>query len=105
METEQKHKVYLLPSTTSSNRPLVNKIETLVDKILAAKKKDPNADTSALEREIDKMVYELYGLTDEEIEIVEGRRQKRGQVHFLRAGRLRLWRGRNSNANKIFKTY
>ena len=45
---------------------------TLVDQILAAKKKDPNADTSALEREIDEMVYELYGLTDEEIKIVEG---------------------------------
>ncbi len=47
---------------------------TLVDQILAAKKKDPNADTSALEREIDKMVYALYGLTPEEIEIVEGRK-------------------------------
>jgi len=46
---------------------------TLVDQILAAKKKDPNADTSALERQIDKMVYELYGLTPEEIEIMEGR--------------------------------
>jgi hypothetical protein len=31
------------------------------------------ADTSALEREIDRMVYELYGLTEEEILIVEGR--------------------------------
>jgi hypothetical protein len=29
-------------------------------------------DTSALERQIDKMVYKLYGLTEEEIEIVEG---------------------------------
>ena len=47
---------------------------TLVDQILAAKKKDPNADTSALERQIDKMVYELYGLTPEEIEIVEGKK-------------------------------
>lgn len=31
------------------------------------------ADTSALEREIDRIVYELYGLTEEEITIVEGR--------------------------------
>ena len=30
------------------------------------------ADTYALERQIDKMVYKLYGLTDEEIKIVEG---------------------------------
>ena len=29
--------------------------------------------TSALEKQIDEMVYKLYGLTDEEIQIVEGR--------------------------------
>ena len=45
----------------------------LLDQILAAKKKDTNADTSALEHQIDKMVYELYGLTPEEIAIVEGK--------------------------------
>jgi len=44
----------------------------LVDKILAAKKLDPSADTTALETEIDQLVYQLYGLTDEEIKIVEG---------------------------------
>ncbi len=32
------------------------------------------ADTSALERQIDEMVYALYALTPEEIEIVEGKR-------------------------------
>lgn len=47
---------------------------TLVAQILAVKKKDPNADTSALEREIDKMVYALYGLTLEEIVIAEGQK-------------------------------
>ncbi len=46
----------------------------IVDQILAAKKKDPNADTSALERQIDKMVYALYDLTPEEIAIVEGKK-------------------------------
>jgi hypothetical protein len=30
------------------------------------------ADTRALEREIDQQVYSLYGLTPEEIAIVEG---------------------------------
>jgi len=45
---------------------------TLVDQILAAKKSDPHADTSALENEIDQLVYGLYGLTEEEIRIVEG---------------------------------
>lgn len=49
------------------------KIETLVDRILTAKANDVTADTSSLEAEIDKLVYELYGLTDEEIAIVEGR--------------------------------
>lgn len=48
------------------------KIITLVDQILATKKKDPNADTSALEKQIDEMVYKLYGLTQEDIAIVEG---------------------------------
>jgi len=46
---------------------------TEVDRILAAKERDPEADTAALEREIDRLVYELYGLTEEEIAIVEGR--------------------------------
>jgi type II restriction/modification system DNA methylase subunit YeeA len=41
----------------------------LVDKILANKKS--GKDTSALEREIDKLVYQLYSLTEEEILIVE----------------------------------
>jgi hypothetical protein len=47
-------------------------IVTLVDEILIAKKVNPIADTSALEREIDQQVYALYGLTPEEIAIVEG---------------------------------
>ena len=35
------------------------------------KKNDPSDDTSALESEIDRLVYQLYGQTDEEIKIVE----------------------------------
>jgi len=35
------------------------------------KKSDPTADTSSLENEIDQMVYQLYGLTEEEINIIE----------------------------------
>jgi len=31
-----------------------------------------NADTSEWEREIDKLVYELYGLSEEEVWIIEG---------------------------------
>ena len=47
-------------------------IINLVDHILAAKAADAAADTSALDREIDQIVYNLYGLTPEEIAIVEG---------------------------------
>ncbi len=48
-----------------------SELAKLVDKILAAKRADPSADTSAWEREIDQLVYRLYGLTPEEIKIVE----------------------------------
>jgi len=45
---------------------------SLVDKILEAKKANPQADTKELEKQIDEMVYELYGLSEEEIEVIEG---------------------------------
>ncbi len=44
---------------------------TLVARILAAKARDTGADVNTLEREIDQLVYTLYGLTPEEIQIVE----------------------------------
>ena len=43
----------------------------LVDKIFQAKADDPAADTSHLERDIDRLVYDLYGLTEEEDTAVE----------------------------------
>lgn len=46
----------------------------LVDRVLEKKRSNPNANTLALEQEIDKMVYELYNLTDEEIGVIEGTR-------------------------------
>ena len=42
-----------------------------VNQILSLKKDNPEADTTALEAEIDTLVYKLYNLTDEEISIVE----------------------------------
>ena len=50
-------------------------ITALVDLILAAKQRDPAADTRALEAEIDRLVSALYGLTPEEIAIVEGKHE------------------------------
>lgn len=61
-----------IPRITSGNEGLVKRIEGLVDKILAAKKANPHADTPALEQEIDQIVYQLYELTEEEIRIIEG---------------------------------
>jgi Type II restriction enzyme, methylase subunits len=49
------------------------KVVALVDRILVERKQDPNANIAVLEREIDRLVYELYGLTREEIAIVEGK--------------------------------
>src|ERR1035437_1893055 len=40
-------------------------------RFLSAKQRDAGADVSALEREIDQQLYALYGLTPEEIKIVE----------------------------------
>lgn len=48
-------------------------VSGIVGKVLTAKKTDPDSDTSALEAQIDQLVYKLYGLTEEEIAIVEGR--------------------------------
>ena len=47
-------------------------VERLVKRILAAKARDATTDVSALERDIDELVYALYALTPEEIQLVEG---------------------------------
>jgi len=44
----------------------------LVNQILSAKKANPDADTSEWERQIDALVYDLYGLNEDEIRIIEG---------------------------------
>ena len=46
-------------------------IVELVNQIMYSKKCNSSADTSALESEIDSLLYQLYGLTEEEIKIVE----------------------------------
>jgi len=60
-----------IPPITPSNQHMVSQIESLVDKILAAKKTNHAADTTAWEKEIDQLVYKLYDLTEEEIRIIE----------------------------------
>ena len=46
-------------------------ISDLVVKVLNHKKEDENFDTSYLESQIDQLVYQLYDLTEDEIEIIE----------------------------------
>ncbi len=54
------------------DQKISSKIVSYVEQILTAKKENPQTDTSKLEAEIDQLVYELYGLNEEEIAIVEG---------------------------------
>ena len=51
----------------AEQKPIIEKVE----KILAIKKATPSVSTVELEGEIDKLVYGLYGLTEEEISIIE----------------------------------
>ncbi|MBR3710396.1 MAG: Eco57I restriction-modification methylase domain-containing protein [Bacteroidales bacterium] len=46
-------------------------ISSNAKKITQLKKNNPDADTSLLDREIDRLVYKLYNLTDEEIAVIE----------------------------------
>jgi len=48
-----------------------NDFVEIVNKIIEAKSKDPQADTIELEKEIDEMVYKLYELTYEEVKVVD----------------------------------
>ena len=62
-------KNFPIPAVSSEKQ---KPVERLVERILSAKQRDADADVSALEREIDELVYALYGLTPEEIKLVEG---------------------------------
>ncbi len=64
-----------IPPITKKNKAIVKQIEQLVDKILSAKKQNPKANTNEWESEIDKLVYLLYDLSEEEIKIVEKNRE------------------------------
>ena len=52
--------------SAAEQRPFI----ALVDRILQAKASDPQADTMGLEEEIDLLVYDLYGLTGEEVSTI-----------------------------------
>lgn len=73
------YEIRQLPIVLADNNTQ-NLMLALVDQILEAKRENPAADTSALEAEIDRMVYDLYGLTEAEINIVEGRQPEPEQI-------------------------
>ena len=62
----------LVPPITEANQHLVTQIEDKVDQILDAIDTDQDFNVSELEDEIDQLVYSLYSLTPNEIEIVKG---------------------------------
>ena len=62
-------KVPIPSATPAQQKPIID----LVDQILAVKKADNTADTTELEKQIDALVYKLYGLTDEEIRSIVGK--------------------------------
>ena len=47
-------------------QPIINKVNAIITA------KQNNNDTSQLEAEVDAMVYALYGLSDDEIKLIEG---------------------------------
>ena len=68
-----------IPKLIIENPECQDNFVDIVDKILAITKSDDyldnpskRAEVKEYERQIDQMVYELYGLTEEEIRIVEG---------------------------------
>ena len=56
-------------ATKDQQQPII----TLVNQINTIKKEDPEADISFFEHEIDSLVYRLYGLKEDEIQIVENK--------------------------------
>jgi type II restriction/modification system DNA methylase subunit YeeA len=67
-----------IPPITKENQPLADQIVQKVDQILSLTQspdyetnKEKQQKVKELEKEIDKLVYKLYDLTDEEIRIIE----------------------------------
>jgi tRNA1(Val) A37 N6-methylase TrmN6 len=49
-----------------------NSVKEVIEKIIKVKSNSPETDTTKLESDLDKMIYDLYELTEEEIKIIEG---------------------------------
>ena len=66
-----RHYKYNLEAMTVpiADESIKNKLVKLVEDIIQLKKE--NKDTSEIEEEVDRIVYSLYGLSDEEVRIIE----------------------------------
>ena len=60
-------RIHIPKTSPTEQRPFIN----LVDRILKVKAANPKADTTEQEAKIDRLVYGLYGLTMEEVRIVQ----------------------------------
>lgn len=69
MWTDTKSNLFLVPNATKQEKET---IALKVDEILKIKNISVNTDTKPIENEIDSIVYKLFGLSEEEISIVEG---------------------------------
>lgn len=54
------------------NGEIEAQIVIYVDEAIQAKKQNFNKDISTIESKIDKLIYEIYGLNEEQIQMVEG---------------------------------
>ena len=72
--TKELRKVFFehipIPQVTTANQYLVTQIKQRVDQISVVKTGNLVSDVSTLEAEIDRLVYEMYELTPEEISMV-----------------------------------
>jgi hypothetical protein len=60
-----------VPIITAANQHIADQMIALVEQITAIKKTNTKANTSDLEGQIDRLVYQLYDLTEDEIAIIE----------------------------------
>jgi hypothetical protein len=59
------------PLPIEADKTAIRNLEKLTEEILKEKNKKQDTDTSILENKIDKIVYDLYGLSEKEIKIIE----------------------------------
>lgn len=60
----------LIPIKVPSDTEL-SKVVELVDNILAIKKENPRAETPELDKQMDDLIYKIYGIEEKQIEIIE----------------------------------